>query len=104
MEFIPVHDVPLDRKVTYASFRFDYRPLKDDPYRCRIVVGGDKLTYHLDASSPTASILETKTLANSLISDAKKGARFMSIDLKDFFLESFMTRLEYMRIHKKTYR
>ena len=92
MEFIPRSDVPDGRDITYASFRFDYRPLKDEPYRTRIVVGGDKLTYFEDPGSPAASLLETKLLLNSVISDAHLEARFLSCDLKDFFLCSFILR------------
>jgi len=40
-------------------------------------------------------------MLNSVISDATKGARFMSLDLKDFFLATPMARPEYMRIHSK---
>ena len=98
MEFIHKHQVPLGKKVTYASFVFDFRPLKSEPYRCRLVVGGDKLPYHNDASSPAASLLETKILLNSTISDAKNGARFMASDLKDFFLASPMDSPEFMKI------
>jgi hypothetical protein len=61
-------------------------------------VGGDKLMYEFDSGSPTASLLETKILVNSVISDAHKGARFMSLDLKDFFLSTPMGTAEYMRI------
>ena len=43
-------------------------------------------------------MLEMKLLVNSVISDAKDGAQFMSADLKDFFLQSIMPELEYMRI------
>ena len=32
-------------------------------------------------------MLETKLLVNSVIYDAKDGALFMSVDLKDFFLK-----------------
>ena len=84
MEFIFRHEVPDDRKVTYANFVCDFRPNKDDPYRVQLIVGGDKLEYDQDACSPAASLLETKLLVNSIISDAKKGARFMSADVKDF--------------------
>ena len=80
------------------QFRFDYRPLTDEPYRTRMVVGGDKLAYFEYPGSPAASLLETKLLLNSVISDAHLGARFLSCDLKEFFLFSFMTRPEYMRI------
>ena len=101
MEFIHKNLVPLGKKVTYASFVFDFRPLKSEPYRCRLVVGGDKLPYPNDASSPAASLLETKILLNSTISDAKNGARFMAADLKDFFLASPMDSPEFMKIPLK---
>ena len=80
---------------------FDYRPLKSEPYRCRIVAGNDKLTYDNDASSPATNILGTKLLLNSIISDAKHNARFLSADLKDCFLASPMEQPEYMKMHTK---
>ena len=101
IDFIHRYDVPTGRKVTYGSFVCDYRPLKDDPYRVRLVVGGDKLDYPDDPASPAAGLLQTKLLINSTISDAKKGARFMSMDLKDHFLASPMERPEFMRVHRR---
>ena len=85
IDFIHAHEVPRDRKITYATFVCDYCPLKDEPYRIRLVVGGDKLVYNRDTGSPTTNMLETKLLVNSVISDAQAGARFMSCDIKDFF-------------------
>ena len=99
IEFIPKSEVPKDRKVTYVSFVCDERPLKTEPYRIRMVVGGDKLSYESDAGSPAAGLIETKIILNSVISDAKYGARFFTADLKDHFLASPMERPEYMRIH-----
>ena len=101
IEFIKRSEVPAGRDVTYANFILDYRPLKSEPNRVRLTVGGDKLSYHEDAGSPAASLLETKIMINSVISDAHKGARFMGLDLKDFFLASPMKRPEFMRIHYK---
>ena len=101
IEFICKDKIPSHRDVTYAGMVFDYRPLKTDPYRCRIVAGGDKLTYDSDASSPATNMLETKLLLNSVISDARRGAKFISADLKDFFLASPMARPEYMKMHVK---
>lgn len=88
--FIFHNEVPQHKKVTYANFVLDHRPLKPEPFRIRMVVGGDKLDYFEDSGSPAASMLETKILINSTISDASKGAKFMSIDLKDFFLHTIM--------------
>ena len=101
MSFIPRHLVPNNRKCTYASFVCDYEPKKTEPYRICLVVGGDKLEYNSDAGSPAASLLETKLLLKSVISDARKGARFLRADLKDFFLATPMDNPEYMRIHWK---
>ena len=66
-----------------------------------MTVGGDKLECEYDAGSPAASLLETKLILNSTISDAHKGARFLSADLKDHFLASPMEETEYMRIHSR---
>lgn len=98
MDFIFFHEVPSTAKVTYANFVMDHRPLKTEPWRTRLVVGGDKLDYDLDPGSPAANLLETKILANSVISDAHRGAKFMTLDLKDHFLASPMDDPEYMRI------
>ena len=62
------------------------------------MAGGDKLNYVGDAGAPAASLLETKLMINSVISDVKHGAKFMSCDLKDFFLATPMQQPEYMKI------
>jgi hypothetical protein len=78
------------------DFICDYRPLKSEPYRVHLTIGGDKLPYADDAGSPAASLLETKLVLNSTISDADKGARFLCANLKDHFLASPMKNPEYM--------
>jgi len=94
ISFIPVSDVPADRDVTYGSFVCDHRPLKDEEWRVRLVVGGDKLAYPDDPASPAANLLDTKLIINSTISDSNKGARFMTVDLKNFFIGSAVPRPE----------
>ena len=79
----------------------DYRPLKTEPMRVCLTVGGDRLPYANDAGSPSATLLEAKLMINSTISDADKGARFFAMDLKDFFLATPMDGPEYMRLHSK---
>ena len=81
----------------------DYRPLKTEKHRVRLTIGGDKLEYFDETASPAASLLETKLILNSTISDAHRGARFMSLDLKNHFLQSHLPpgHREYMRIHSK---
>ena len=99
IEFISFSQLPSHAKVTYANFICTHRPKKPEPWRIRIVVGGDKLNCPYDTGSPAASLLETKLLLNSVISDAANGAKFFSLDLKDFFLASPMAEKEYMKMH-----
>ena len=98
IKFIFRHDVPTGRHVTYATFVCDLKPLKAETHRVRITVGGDRLFCAEDTGSPTANLLETKIIVNSTISDAHRGARFVSADLQNFFLASPMRRAEYMRV------
>ena len=101
IEFIQKAQVPADRDVTYASFVCDHRPLKSEPWRVCVVLGGDRLSYADDPGSPAASLLETKILLNSVISDTRRGARFMSLDLKDYFLATPMEKPEFMKVQLK---
>ena len=84
--FIPKSEIPQGKDITYAIFVCEYRPLKYEPYRICLVVGGDILMYEEEADAPAASILESKLLINIVISDAKQGTRFYSYNHKDLFL------------------
>ena len=80
----------INDKIICVSYVCDYRPLKDKLYRVQITVGGDKLDYIDDISLPVVNLLEIKILINSTISDAKKGARFICTNVKDYFLATPM--------------
>ena len=76
--------------------------LKSESHIVRLTVGGDKLEYPKETSSPATSLIESKLIANSVISNHKsKNARFCSLDIKDFFLSTKMDCPEYIRIHKR---
>ena len=75
--------------------------MKSEPRQVRITVGDDRLSYNADVGSPAANMLETKIIINSTISDAHRGARFVSADLKDFFLTTPMKEDEYMKVTYK---
>lgn len=77
-------EVPTGRKVTYGII-CDYGPLKNDIWLVLLTVVGDQLEYPYEAASHSASLIETKLIFNSTISDAHKDARFMTLDIKDFF-------------------
>jgi hypothetical protein len=55
-----------------------------------LVAGGDRVHYPRDAGTPTANPLTIKILINSIISTA--GAKFMTMDIKDFYLNTPMAR------------
>jgi len=99
--FILKKDIPFGRKITYANMVCDFKPLKDEKYRVRLTIGGDKLEYIYDTAAPAANLLEPKLLLNSVISDCKEGARFMTIDILNFFLQSILNEREYMKIHSR---
>ena len=101
IDFIHKHEVPKERDITYATYVLHYRYLKSAPYRVRVTVGGNRLSYDDDAGSPAANLLETKVLLNSTISDAEQGARFMTADIKDYFLATPMAQAEYMKVKYK---
>ena len=96
--FIPKKDVPVDRwrDVTYGRIVVNYRTEKTDPYRTRLTVGGDCVNYPGDCGTPTVDLLTVKLLLNSVISTPN--AKFMTIDIKDFFLNTPMARSEFMRL------
>ena len=82
IDFVHKREVPGDRDVTYATFVLDHRPLNTEEYIVRITVGGNRLSYKEDSGYPAANLLETKVFINSVISDAKSGAQFMTADIK----------------------
>ena len=61
IDFINKSEVPENKKVAYANFICDYRPLKTEPHRVRLTVGGDKIDCPYDAGSSAASLLKKKT-------------------------------------------
>jgi len=58
-------------------------------------MGGNLVNYPGDCGTPTANLLTVKLL-NSVISTPQ--AKFMTIDIKDFYLMTPMERKEYFRI------
>ncbi len=74
----------------------EVRPEKDDPDRTRITIGGSRICYPGDVGTNTASLELFKLLLNSVLS--RKGTRFSTIDLKNFYLDTPMPDPEYVRI------
>ena len=72
----------------------DIRPTKTEKFRVRLTIWEDVLEYLGDSSFPAISLLESKLIINSTISDA-------TIDIKDYFLQSDLPEPEYLYIHSK---
>ena len=96
MHFIHPRDKPAGRHATYLRIVATLRPQKDDPHRIRFTVCGNRLDYAGPVSTETAEIHTANCLINSVIST--KGARFLCLDIKDFYLNTPMNRYEYMWI------
>ena len=76
------------KDVTYRGVVVSYRPEKGNSYRTRLTVGGNLIIYPSEYSTPTVDFLTVKLLINSVISTPD--ARFMNIDIKDFYLNTPM--------------
>ena len=94
--FIPRIKLLSGRKITYSNPVCDYFPHKDDPYRIRLTIGGDKFPYPSGSGSPAATLLEAKILFSSVISTP--GYQFICAYIKDCFIYSPMERFEYIKI------
>jgi hypothetical protein len=94
--FIDRKDIPKHKKPTYVRVVCADRPEKPNTRRVRWTAGGDRIDYPGNKTTKTADISTCKLMFNSVISTPK--GRFMTIDLKDFYLCSDLTDYEYVRI------
>ena len=90
------HEIPPHKKPTYTRICTNYRPQKEDPFRVRCTLGGNLIQYPGAKSTPTASIPVIKLLINSVLST--KEAKFCSVDIKDFYLQSTLPDAEYISV------
>jgi hypothetical protein len=95
--FIRRSDISKGRKVTYGSFVVDIKDHKEEKERTRLTVGGDQIEYPGDKSTRTAGLTTAKILINSVISTLR--AKFLVIDIKNFYLNTPLGRFEYMVIN-----
>ena len=98
--FIHEHDVPTDcfKDVRCGKFECSVRTQKvDEPYRTRLVLGGNRINCDFDVGTPTADMLVVKILLNSVI--IAPGAKFMTFDISDFYLNTTLTCWEYVKLN-----
>ena len=84
------------KDVTYGQFVCTIRPEKAEQERTRFTVGGDRINYPGEVATPTAEMLVAKMLFNSVVST--KGAKFMTMDISNFYLMTPLKRPEFIRI------
>ena len=96
--FISKEDLPAARwkDVTYVHIVVNCRPEKSDHNRVRLTLGNNRINYPCDCGTPTSNMLKVKLLLNSVIS--AKGEKFMSIDIKNFYLNTPMARYKYIHL------
>ena len=96
--FIHKHEIPSERwkDVTSGRIVCNERPQKEEVNRTRLTVDGSRINIDMDCGTPTANLLAVKLLFNSVISTP--GAKFLGLDLKDFYLNTPLARPEYLRL------
>eukprot|EP00804_Cyclotella_cryptica_P004376 CCRYP_006792-RA/>CCRYP_006792-RA protein AED:0.32 eAED:0.32 QI:0/0/0/1/0/0/2/0/518 len=94
-----IQNIPSDQTVTYARIVVDYCPQNEDPNRVRITVGGNLIEYPGELTTRTADLVTSKILWNSVISTPN--ARYITADLKLFYLTAPLDSYEYMQIPLK---
>ncbi len=84
------------KDITYGRTVCVYCSEKKDPYHTGITMGGNLINYLNDCGTPTADLLTVKLMFNSIISTPC--AKFMTIDIKDFYLMTPTDCYEYFRM------
>ena len=74
----------------------DYRPKKEDTNRTRLTVGGDRIKYLGNVSTPTAALTTARLVINSTISTPQD--RYMCGDLVNFYLGTLLDCYKYIRL------
>jgi hypothetical protein len=97
--FITFQDIPYGSKATYPRIVVANRLQKKHTKSVCVTVGGDKINYRGKVDTKGADFQKAKLLFNSVISTT--GAKFMSLDTQDFYLNTPMAHPEYMRVALK---
>ena len=95
------HEQPADRKKDTTYYNPQTKEKDTDAgktYRIRGTIGGDRINYTGVTKANTAAMPVVKMLLQSVVSD---DAEFMTIDIKDFYLNTELPRSEWMRIPVK---
>jgi hypothetical protein len=98
--FVAPDALPAGRKASYHNPqpKLKVRAGGHIEYRIRSTYGGDKGDFHGPTRAETADMSTLKILLNAVVSE---GAKFMTIDIRDFYLGTPLDRYEYMWVPVK---
>ncbi len=88
--------IPADRTVTYARVVVNFFPQKLNPHQIRITARGNLINYPGELTTRTANLTTSKLMWNSVLST--KGAKYMCLDIKNFYLTAPLDWFEYMKM------
>ena len=100
----PIHfnEQPAERRADTTYYNPQTKEKEDSAgvktYRIRGTIGGDRINYPGPTTARTAAMPLVKMLIHSVISD---NAQWMTVDIKDFYLDTPLERPEYLRIPTK---
>jgi len=100
MRWIKPWEKPRESKATYYNPQPE-RKVKDGELirRVRGTLGGNQGDPYLgEKAAYVADLTTIKLLLNLVVSTPK--AKFMTMDIKDFYLGTMLTRKQYMRLHR----
>ena len=92
--FIPHHQVPKNRQVSYVKPVAKIRPNKAEVNRVRLTAGDDKLNYPGITATDVTSLTTTKVHLNSIV--YTPGAKYMTADIQNFYYGTPLDRFEYL--------
>jgi hypothetical protein len=93
---IPKSLIPAHKRPTYVPICCNYQPQKDKKHCVRLTSGGNWIDYPGNKSTLAANLTTAKLLINSTISTP--GAKFLGINLANFYLNTPMPNPKYMHL------
>jgi hypothetical protein len=99
MQPIHRHHIPQGRAIGNVRIVAALKPLKEEQHRIRFTLAHHHHDYTGDTSTPTVEMPTVKAHLNSVISTP--GAKYMTLDISDFYLNTEMERPEFMRISSR---
>ena len=88
IKFLHYHEMPKDRRPTYAHFVCDVRPQKTEQEQTQLTVGGILIDYPDPTTTQTCDLVTFKMHINSTPSQPKR--KYCSFDIKNFYLNTPM--------------